>query len=161
MNSQLLERGKYLPALIPIDTTGAGADGDWVSMKNWRRLVIGILQGAWAGGTPAVTLEQAADAAGTGAKALTLENRYQHVAFTSDTLVKTAVTSNTFNLPATANTFTLMEIHQQDLDVNNGFCFVRVRVATPGANADLIAAFYHLGDPVFEGKPEYAPTAIA
>lgn len=161
MQGRILENIKVISAIVPIDTTGAGADGDWVSLKHYRSLVAVIQQGAWAGGTPAVTMEQATDAAGTSGKALTIENYYQGTALTDDAYAKTAITSNTFNLPATANTITMIEIHQQDLDINNSFCFVRVRVATPGANADLINALYLLGAVDVAQKPETLPTAIA
>lgn len=161
MQGRILENLKPISAIVPIDTTGAGADGDFVSLKHYRNLVAIIQQGAWAGGTPAVTMEQATDASGTGAKALTIENYYQGTALTDDAYAKTAISSNTFNLPATANTITMIEVHQQDLDMNNGFCFVRVRVATPGANADLISALYLLGGCEMAQKPETLPTAIA
>lgn len=161
MNNKLIECLKIVPAIVPIDTTGAAANGDWCSLKNWRRCIISIAQGAWAGGTPAVTLEQATTAAGGSSKALDLEEYWSHVALTSDTLTRTAVTSDTFNLTATANTHTQIEIHAQDLDHENSFTFFRVAIASPGANADLIHITYVFGDPVFTGKPTTLPTVIA
>lgn len=161
MSNRLDEMLKPVAAIVPIDTTGAGQDGDWVSLKNYRRCLIIIMQGAWAGGTSAVTVEQATSAAGGSAKALTIEYYNQGTALTDDAYARTAISSNTFNLPATANTFTFLEVHQQDLDMNNGFCFIRVRTATPGANADLIAAVYVLGEPAYAMKAADLPTAIA
>lgn len=160
MNNRLLESLKIVKAAVPIDTTGAAVTGDYVNMKYWRRLMIVISQGAWAGGTPAVTLKQASDVAATGEKALAFTEYWQGTALTDDIYAKTAVVSNTFNLPATANTVTIIEIHQQDLDVNNSFNCVRVGIASPGSNADLIDVTYVLGDPVTESKPETHPSAI-
>lgn len=161
MSDRLIERLKFISAIVPIDTTGAGADGDWVNLKFHRRIAIVILQGAWAGGTPAVTFEQATSAAGAGAKALAYTERWDGTALTDDVLARTVVAANTSNLAAAANGLMVVELHAQDLDVNNGFAWVRVRVASPGANADLIAALYVLGDPAWAGLPSTLPSAIA
>jgi hypothetical protein len=66
------------------------------------------------------------------------------VGLTGTTYTKTAVTSDTFNLPAVANTLNVLEIDADDLDVENGFDCVRLNIASPGANADLIAVHYLL-----------------
>lgn len=161
MNARLLEMLHPVVGAVPIDTTGAAVTGDYVNMSKYRRLLICIIQGAWAGGTPAVTLKQATDAAGTGEKALSFTEYWSGTALTDDTYARTAVSSDTFNLTATANTFTFIEVHQNDLDKDNDFDWVRVGIATPGANADLIAVLYILGDMVTESKPETHPTAIA
>ena len=161
MSNRLLEIIKCNPGAVPIDTNGAACNGDWINMANFKNCVIKISQGAWAGGTPAVTLNQATDNAGTGSKALAFDQYYQYTALTGDTPTKTTVVSNTFNLPATANTFTFFEIHNQDLDAANGFNFFQVSIASPGANADLICVDYILGGSTFSGKPEGQQTAIA
>lgn len=161
MNSRLLERLRVIPAFVPIDTTGAGQDGDWVNLKFYRRALVVIQQGAWAGGTPAVTFEQATDNAASGAKTLGYTERWDGTALTDDILAKTTVSSNTSNLANAANGLMLVEFHAQDLDIANGFTHFRVRVASPGANADLIAGFYILGDPAYEGLPSTLPSVIA
>lgn len=158
---RLLERLRPVPAAVPIDTTGAAVAGDFVSMKQHKRLMVVIMQGAWAGGTPAVTLKQASDAAGTGEKALSFTEYWQGTALTDSILARTAVSSDTFNLAATANLFTVIEIHRNDLDMDNGFTHVRVGIASPGANADLVAVLYILGDPDFAGGPANKPSVIA
>lgn len=150
---------KFISAVVPIDTTGAGQSGDWVSLKNYHSCAIWICQGAWAGGTSAVTLEQATDVAGTGAKALAFPLRWTGVALTDDNLAETAVTSDTFNLPNTANTTNLLFVRASQLDVDGGFDCIRVVCATPGANADLIAVSYVLLNPRFSQADP--PTAIA
>lgn len=124
---------------VPIDTTGAAVSSDWLSLKNYSRATVVIMQGAWAGGTPAVTLNQATAVAGTSTKALAFAKRWTKVAITGTTFVETAVTSDTFNLPATANTINVIEIDAADLDTDNGFDCFQVAVASPGSNADLIA----------------------
>lgn len=157
---QLVENLAVIVAAVPIDTTGAAVAGDWVNLKNYRRAAILIAKGAWAGGTPAVTLNQATSAAGAGSKALAFTWQYKGTALTADQLSKNAVTSNTFNLAATANEYHVIEIHCQDLDQANGFNYFQAAVASPGANADLIAMIYILGDPNWAALPSTRPSAI-
>jgi hypothetical protein len=66
----LVETRRIEAGCGPVNTTGAAVTGAYVSMKDFNHLTIIIQQGAWAGGTPAVTLKQATAIAGTGAKAL-------------------------------------------------------------------------------------------
>lgn len=161
MQGRLLEQIRCVPAFVPIDTTGAAQTGDWVNLKHYRRILVVIQQGAWAGGTPALTFEQAQDNADTGAKALSYTEKWSHTGLSSDTLAKATVSSDTSNLPATANTITLVEFHAQDLDLANGFTHIRVKTASPGSNADLIAAFYILGNPAYAALPSTLPSVIA
>lgn len=123
---------------VPLDTTGAAVVGDWYSFRNYSHATVIIMQGAWAGGTPGVTLDQATAVAGTGTKTLGFDTMYTKVSTTAD-FVKTAVTSDTFDLPATANTISVIEIDDSDLDVAGGFDSFQVDIESPGANADLIA----------------------
>ena len=160
MQGRLIEQLKIVPAIVPIDATGAGQDGDWINLKHYRRVLVVIQQGAWAGGTPAVTFEQAKTAAGGSSKALGYTERWNATALTNDVPAKVTVTSDTSNLANAANGLMLVEFHQQDLDVANNFTHMRVRIATPGSNADLVAAFYILGNPAHAGLPSTLPTVI-
>lgn len=161
MQGRLLESLRIVPAILPKDITGAVQNGDWVNVRNWKRVLTVIQQGAWAGGTPAVTFEQATDASGSGAKALSYSERWDATALTNDVPARTAVTSDTSNLANAANGLMLVEHHAQDLDVNNGFVWLRVNVASPGSNTDLLSAHYVLGSGAYSGKPSTLPTAIA
>ena len=144
MAENFLEANQIEVGAVPIDTTGAAVSGDYVSLKNYEKLIVIIQQGAWAGGTPAVTMKQATAVDGTGEKALSFSTRWTKVALTGTTYTETAVTSDTFNLPNTANTINVIEVKADDLDVDNSFDCVRVNIASPGANADLIAVTYVL-----------------
>jgi hypothetical protein len=142
---QLRTMVNVVGALLPLDITGAAQTGQWISLKYYRRLTIILNQGAWAGGTPAVTLTQAQNVSGTGAKPLAFTKRYQQAWNTGATgYVETAVTGNTFNLPSSANQMHLIEVAAESLDINNGFDCVRVNVASPGAFADLLTGLYLL-----------------
>lgn len=160
---QFVENVKIVQAIAPVNTTGAGQDGAWVSMKHYRNLAVIIETGAWAGGTSAVTLEQATDASGTGAKALAFEK--YHKVFDADetpddSASEVAVTSNTYTLGDNANVH-VIEVRDADLDTDNDFAFVRVRTATPGANADLVSALYVLYNGDFRGKPSTLPSVLS
>lgn len=141
---RLIENAKVVVGAVPVDTTGAAVTGDYVSLKGYSHLTIVIMQGAWAGGTPAVTLLQATDVAATGAKTLGFTKYWEGTALTDDNYAAVAVTGNTYNLTAAANKVNIIEIDASDLDIDNGFDCVRVGIASPGSNADLIAVLYIL-----------------
>ncbi len=162
-NARLVEFARIIPAFGPLDTTGAGQNGAWVSMENYRRCAIVLSSGAWAGGNAAVTLEQAQDASGTGAKALSFNEYFEvfNVANTPDDVAsEVAVTGDTYNFTG-ANKVHVIEIRAADLDITNGFTFLRVQTATPGSNDDLIAAHYVLYKGGYVGKPENLPSVLS
>jgi len=140
---------------VPIDTTGAARTGDYYSLKGADGIVFVIAQGAWAGGTPAVTLKQATDVSNSqsDSKTLAFTKKYSKVALTGTVNVAAAVSSNTFNLPATANTITMIEVSAEDLDVANGFDCVGLDIASPGSNADLICVLAILYGLRYPGDP--------
>lgn len=150
MSDRLLSGLDPVEAFGPLDITGAGADGDWVKFTG-QRMIVALHCGAWAGGTSAVTLQQATSAAGAGAKTLGFTKRFLRAQ--GGLLVETAVAANTFNLD-TANDLVLIEIDADQLDVNGDFAYVRVRAASPGANADLLEAAYWIGDLRYKGLIE-------
>lgn len=140
MNTRLIERDAIEVSNVPIDCNGVGVTGDWYNLALYNHITFIICQGAWAGGTPAVTLAQALDVAGTSSKALAFTKKWSKVAITGTVFesLGTAVVSSTFNLPATANTITVVEVDAASLDVQNKFKTVQLNVATPGSNSDLI-----------------------
>lgn len=159
-NELFVEGCKPVWAAAPIDITGAGLSGDWVHLQGYRKCAVVLQTGAWAGGTAAVTLNQATDNAGTGSKAVAFTSYYLATGLTSDVLTKTAVVSNTFNLSA-ANKLAIIEVWAADLDVSGGFGWLQVAVASPGANSDLVSALYVLYQGGYTGKPENAPVVIS
>jgi hypothetical protein len=156
---RLVDRAQIVQALEAKNYTGAAGTGAYISLKNAGHVTIVIQTGAWAGGTAAVTLKQATAIAGTANKALSFGTQYTNVAgTTTDLLTATAVASDTFNLSA-ANATHVIEVDAASLDIANGFDCLSLQVASPGANADLYAAFY-----VVDGPLRYAgvtpPSAI-
>lgn len=150
---RMVEQQKIIWAVEPKNYTGAAATKKFVSMKNYNHLTIIIQTGAWAGGTAAVTVEQATSVAGAGAKALSF-NKYWHDEAVSGTLVEESCT-DTFDLD-TANKLYVIEIDADQLDKANGFDCVSVAIASPGANADFYGAVYVLS----EGRYGTDPSAL-
>lgn len=136
--TKFLEKNIIEVSNVPIDTTGAARTGDYYSLRGASGIVFVIVQGAWAGGTPAVTFKQATDVGATGAKALNPTYKYSKVGLTGTVNVGAAITAGTFNLTATANRVEMIEVAAEDLDVAGGFDCVGCDVASPGSNADLI-----------------------
>lgn len=161
---QLIEHAKFVQAFGPVNTTGAGQDGAWVSLKNFKRLAIVLETGAWAGGTSAVTLEQARDSAGVdGAKGLAF-SKYLKAFDTDDTPddagAVTSVSSDTYTIGDNNNVH-VIEVRAEDLDINDGYEFVRVRIATPGSNNDYVSGLYILYDGNFAGLPTTLPSVLS
>jgi hypothetical protein len=141
---QLRHGINVVTALLPKDITGAAQVGQRISLKNYRYCTIVITQGAWAGGTPAVTIQQATSLTGGTPKALSFTKRYQQATNVGTGYVETAVVSDTFNLPATANQNHIIEIDAASLDVDNGYDCIQVNIGTPGVFADVLSVVYLL-----------------
>jgi hypothetical protein len=162
MQGYLIENAKVITGFVPLDGNAVGWTGDWVHMRDYRRCCIWIQQGAWAGGTAAVTLNQGKTNTGGSSKAIAFTQMWTWTGLTADgPTAPTAVTSNTFTLATPANTTTVMEIHVNDLDITNGFYYVNCTIATPGSNADLCACCYILYDAAHAMKAESAPVVIS
>lgn len=130
LNASLAEQMKFVVGCPPAALTTTAGDGDYVSMKNYRRLTIVLLvdNGATVTGG-AITLIQATEVAGSTTKALAMTRMWANIDVgATDTLVATAVVSNTFTT-STADNKNLMyviEVLSEDLDVANGYDCVRV-----------------------------------
>lgn len=131
---RLVDKAKFVTACPPAALATTAGDGDYISMKNFDHLTIVILvdNGATVTGG-AVTLKQASAVAGTGEKELAFTTMWANVdTGASDTLVETAVTSNTFTTDTTnaKNLMYVIEVEATDLDTANGFDCIRIDVAS-------------------------------
>ncbi len=127
---------------VPIDTTGAAVTGDRVNLQKYGHVTVIIMQGAWAGGTPAVTLKQHTAATGGTTTALGFTDYWSQVGLTGTGYSKTTVSSDTFDLTATANTITVIEVSAASLTTDSPW--FSCNIASPDANTDLICVFYVL-----------------
>ncbi|MFA6046828.1 MAG: hypothetical protein WC718_17735 [Phycisphaerales bacterium] len=147
----LIEKAKIvlgLGAIVPSTSTP-----DFVSLKAHQKLtVIIISKNATTVTGSAITLKQATVVAGTDEKALAFTKRWTNADIAAaDTLVETAVTSNTFTTQAvnSKTSIDVLEVDADDLDADNGFdC---VRAGTGDATAATLTVLYILH------APRYAP----
>ena len=152
---KLIQEYDFEIAAVPKDTTTTAIAGDWITMKNATQMAIVIQQGAWeANNTPAVTLNQATSNAGANSKALSFTEKWSKVALAANVFARADVSSDTFNLPDTADTMTLIEISCESLDRDNGFDYVQLAVADAnGGNPCLSGALVILGGLRNQGNP--------
>jgi hypothetical protein len=157
-NARLFEQAKIVWGMGP--KAPSSTTPDMVSLKNYSRccVLINGLNGTTVTGS-AITLNQATAVANTAGKALAFDKVWANLDTTAtDTLVETAVTSNTFTTDAT-NSISYMyviDVTQDMLDVANGFdCF---NVLTANATNAVLSVTYIL----FPAKYAKAnpPTAI-
>lgn len=144
---RLVDSAKVVTGLGPV--TPSSSTPDYVSLKNYGHFTAVILvKNATTVTGSAITLKQATAVAGTGEKALSFTKVWANTdTGASDTLVETAVTSDTFTTDAT-NSKELMyviEVDAAQLDTSNGFdC---IRVGTGNGVATTVAVLYVLGSP--------------
>ena len=120
---------KVVPMILPLDIT-AGLSSDVINMAKWNHLAIYIQQGAWAGGTPTLTVEACSDNAGTLSPDMDFYYRRAVMggAALSDVWgARTWCTSTGLTMLATANAATIIELDAAEVYAN--------RVATVAANA--------------------------
>lgn len=135
---RLVDNMKIVTGCNPALLATTAGDGDYVSMRDYAHctMILTILNATTVTGG-AVTLLQATDVAGTSAKALEFTKMWANTdTGASDTLVETAVTSNTFTT-STTNSKALkyvIEIEATDLDIANSFDCLRIDVASSAAS---------------------------
>ncbi|MCP4601640.1 MAG: hypothetical protein GY847_14195 [Proteobacteria bacterium] len=165
-NSKFLERCNIDLVMEPVDTNDGATTGDYVSFQNYRRCAIVLAMGD---GTAAsdidMTVYQATDNSGTGAKALTvLETGRIYRKSAATYAAYAAVTAWTEVSQSTAATdytpddngeevgLQVLELDASDLDTTNGFDHIRCDLTDPGA-AKICSAFYIMFDPVYSHDP--------
>lgn len=156
----LVHQHKIVTGLAPI--TPSTSTPDYVSLKDYSHLTILIIaDNATTVTGSAITVKQATAVAGTSEKAVSFSTMWANTdTAASDTLVETAVTSDTFLTDATNNKNLLyvIEIDASDLDVDNGFdC---VRAGTGDATATVLSVIYILSGARFSGDGLISRSAI-
>lgn len=144
-NAQLIEQAKVCALFGPAGASTSTSD--FISLKGYDRvcLVIQTLNGSTVTGS-AITLNQAQDVANTAGKALSYATRYSTTdAAASDALTETAVTSNTFTTNTTNSKLLLdvIEVKATDLDINNGFDCLAVKLATSANTTHSVTAILY------------------
>jgi hypothetical protein len=153
LNAALAEGAKIVVGCPPAALATTAGDGDYVSLKNYRRctMLLAVDNGATVTGG-VITLLQATAVDGTGAKALAFTKMWANTDVAAgETLTETAVTSNTFTTSTTDNKNLLyvIEVTSEMLDVAGGFDCVRIDSASM-ANA-VGCVIYVLDGPRYSG----------
>ena len=155
-----------VPAFGPVDlqdASGQHVTGDFVSLKNWGRVVVLFHSMLGTGAQdPTVTFRQAKDNADGSGKALSVvDTIYRKQAATSLLAVgqwtkttQSAAATYTEGTSAEEEALWAIEIRAEDLDVDGGFDHIRMTVADVGGNAQLGAGYYILCDPKHPAAPE-------
>lgn len=145
--------GQLAPAFVPVDMSGGANAGDWFSMEDGGPVDVVFLKAVGtAGDDPVLTLRQAQDAAGTGAKALALSTYYKKQGATALSAVgqftaAEAGTPGTFGgaeeaTSAENEALWVIPVDPRDLDHANGFSHIQATVADVGGNAQLGCVLY-------------------
>ena len=148
-----LQNNTIEAGFVPVDMSAAANDGDYVSMEQYNRCIIVAFKAAGtAGDDPTITLQQAQDKAGTGAKDLdftVINEKVGTLSGVSDwTRVTQAAAASYVNAAsAEAQGLFVIEIDADELDGNNGFTHLRARIADVGTNAQLGCVLYLMTEP--------------
>jgi hypothetical protein len=144
-NATLIEQAKIVSLFGPAGASTSTSD--FISMKGYERccVIISTLNSTTVTGS-AITLNQSTDVANSGGKALAFSTQYANTdTGATDTLVETAVTSNTFTT-STTNSKSLMnviEIKATDLDITNSFDCFAVKLATSANTTHTVTAILY------------------
>jgi hypothetical protein len=164
----MLDQMQIAAGFVPVDLSVAANNGHWVTLKAYERLLIVFFKAAAGSGTedPTVTVLQATDVSGTGAKALNIARAWTKTATDVTTVGQFTAGSpstNTLTVASAAQkgAIWVIEIFATDLDRANGFSCVQANVADVGVVAQLGGLLYVLGSPRQCDTPVLNPSALA
>jgi hypothetical protein len=163
LNGRLPEFAQIIAGFVPVDMSSAANNGDWVSLKNYDHCSIVLFKAiGTAGDDPTITVKQAQDVSGTGAKALTFTTLYSKQGTQTSIGTWTLVTqsaANTYSNDTSAENQAIwvIDIRCDELDTDNGFDCIQASVADVGTNAQLGCMLYFLYGARYGGS---MPSAI-
>lgn len=157
----LAEELQIAVGFVPSDLAAAAQSGDWVSMKLFNHVCVKAVRAAGSATEPAtLTIEQAQDATGAGAKALNFTRADVKRGADLQTIGQftkvTQASGNTLAMDGTtgnSQVMALVEFNDEDLDVEGGFTFLRAKFADVGTTAQLCYLEYILTDPRYTPPP--------
>lgn len=136
-----LIKNAAITQIPPADFNSAITASNWISMKNYGHATVVIMVGETAGGTMALTLDQATTKTGTGTKTLTYTRLYSSgqklkfkkvnaIAFVlGETVTQTSGSSNTGEIVEIANDYLIVR------NIANGSTWGNGNTITGGAGA--------------------------
>lgn len=151
-----------------VDMSSGANNGDWINLKNAERAAVVFVSGVGtAGDDPTLTLQQATDVSGSGAKDFDFTTIYTKQAATNlagtsawTKVTQTAANTYTHADAAEQSAIWVVEIDPNELDVAGNFDCIRATVGDVGNNAQPGYLFY-LVVPKIKGDPGNAPSYIA
>ena len=158
MTTRFLEGNNVVSQFLAVDMSVAANPGVWVSLAQFAKVVFVLQKAAGAVGEPPIfTLTQATDNAGTGAKALNIDTIFAKngaLASTAQFTKITQVAGPTYT-PAAGNVqgVIAVEVRAEELDVANGFGWVRLSIPKVGITAQLGSAFAVMLNPKYAVEP--------
>ena len=168
MSQLILEGAQIAAGFVPVDMQTAGNNGDYVSMANYERMVCVLYKAIGTGGDdPTITLQQATDASGTGAKDLDFTTIYKKqgadLALVGQWTKVTQTAANTYTNDTAAEQAAIwaVEFKADDLDADGGFKFLRMTVADIGGNPQLGCSLYIAMGARYQDAPENMRSIIA
>ena len=165
-NARFGELVNVMAGFGPVDMAAGANDGDWVGLANYERIAVLLFKAAGtAGQDVTITLQQATDNAGTGAKDLACIDTVYRKQGTLTSIgqwtvdEQTAAASWTNDTNAEQAMIALFDVRRRDLDIDNDFDYIRARVADVGAGAQLGAMLYFGLQPLY-GEGATLPSAL-
>lgn len=171
--SQLPFGGGVSIALSPVDLSSAAANSLWANVANINKalLLVFFCKAGAAGENVTVSLQQATDASGTGAKVLNIKEvffkkggpTFATAPATNDKFARSPSTplnretaiasyaSATDRVAATNDFMGCVRISPADLDQDNAFRYVRAQFTDPGATAQLGFAIWVADGYAYQG----------
>lgn len=133
----------------PQDINGVGLTGDRIEMGKGHKIAIEILCNNGAGEID-LSLQQHDAASGGNSKVLNIKNHYYIKKDAETSFTKTEVDlvanptgiANAVSGVAGVKGVIVVEVLDTDLDINNGFNHISLNIASPGANAKIVAGSY-------------------
>ena len=156
------ETCNFINAMVPKDYNNATTVVKYISMKGYRYATFVATTGTMAGSL-AVLIKKATAIAGTNAENATVTKMWTNDATpTTDALVETAVTANTFDLDVAQSTY-VVEIDAATLGLNatSGLpndCILFHTVCT--ANANLVSCVCILSNSRYQSAPNPEPNPL-
>jgi len=151
-NGLILERFQIVEGFPAVDLQTGANNGDYISLKNAKRVAIVFTSGVGtAGDDPTLTLQQATSVAGGSVKALNIptgsafmKQAATNLAAVSAWSTAATIATNTLTNDTSAEQSALwvVELTPDELDVDNGFDCIRATVADIGSNAQPGYLFY-------------------
>lgn len=158
---RILEEIQIAEGFVIVDLQTGANTGDWVSLETYNRMAVVFLSAVGtAADDPTLTLQEATDNAGAGAQNLNFTRIYRKQAAvdlsgTAQWVETTQVAANTFTNATAAeeDLIWVVEFRSTDLDVDDGYTFLRATVADIGANAQLGYLMYIASEPRYPAAP--------